>query len=652
MQRLKQILVSSTLSDSFKMQQITDVFDYFLGKLSSEKQAVRSGSLKIFQKLLINDKLHQTPVDLNQLIDSIKQLAAFSNHLQPLLCKHFRRSILVETNPTYLTIYINFLFEQLLSSYQQKLDAESSHQMETDSTEPALSFIKSESVKNTFNEIAIDFGTFFFDRPNCFDSVIVFNRANFSSTFKQFKQQLAKYFLKFAQILLSLNEYNLDDEKSVNIKSLVDSKPVFTREQLDRNYFLLAETESNHYMYIHEKIFNLIVYLIIFIIDTNDLASQEDESLLSKSNLITKLDQLKLLNCSIKTALNDQVKSKILTMSSANKKLNQFVNEKTNQLVKFTFNLNESLIQSTASSSAQIECNLADLFECLIKKYGISQLSIYLILKQIDLIFKENETNLNELINKVCNLLGCSLSHLSDLSELNKKKVSLQDDTGAYMLSELNKLKEKFKLGGETSKEESLDSMFRLNKRKRKSWSSNITSEFNQNEYTISYLNKIQAQINDLKAKKLKIDSNNDIEPMQVEQDESRTSQTLDDIIKSSTNQNLESNLNSYLNRIDSTGERISLIAESILNYEKSNLKNARCIVDILLDYFCHLDPQIITNQNEIEYQILFELRQLNQFTTQPFLLSLFIHQGDWNKLHNCVLYLLSNESSKNSTYK
>jgi hypothetical protein len=117
-------------------------------------------------------------------------------------------------------------------------------------------------------------------------------------------------------------------------------------------------------------------------------------------------------------------------------------------------------------------------------------------------------------------------------------------------------------------------------------------------------------------------------------------------IINKSSNQNLESQLNSKLNEM-SENERIVALVDSVLVFENrpSNFVNDRCAVDLLLDYFCHFDPQIINKKFDLEQRLLFETRQSNVSNniTQPFLLSLFIHQANWQKLYNCVNYLLEN---------
>ncbi len=158
--------------------------------MCSDKQAVRMSSLKILQKLLINEKQQQ--IDLNQLIDLIKSLNTFTIYLQPILIKYFRRIIIQETNPFYLNIYICFLFEQSISDYQQKLDLESSLQMQIETVnEPTSILIKNESFKITYNEIACDFANFFFNRHYFFDSIMSLNYNQ-----NGYKQKLLVYFIK------------------------------------------------------------------------------------------------------------------------------------------------------------------------------------------------------------------------------------------------------------------------------------------------------------------------------------------------------------------------------------------------------------------------------------------------------------------------
>ena len=144
-------------------------------------------------------------------------------------------------------------------------------------------------------------------------------------------------------------------------------------------------------------------------------------------------------------------------------------------------------------------------------------------------------------------------------------------------------------------------------------------------------------------------------------------------LIESSNSQSLESNLNRALGELTSDEERIVDLAESILDFDNTNQaetnlgskiaeseermdKSKRCIIDLLLDFFCHLDAHIVNKQFTAEIRLLFELRQQltstnkllpsaeasqNMTVTQPFLLALFVHQASWRKLYACVEFLL-----------
>jgi hypothetical protein len=101
---------------------------------------------------------------------------------------------------------------------------------------------------------------------------------------------------------------------------------------------------------------------------------------------------------------------------------------------------------------------------------------------------------------------------------------------------------------------------------------------------------------------------------------------------------------------------------------EPISLDVNRCNIDMLLDFFCHIEPHIIDKEIEVEHRLLFEMRKkqtkdlenttnpnsisnsISLYTsatiTQPFLLSLFIHQANWHKLNNCVLFLFNSHDN------
>ena len=188
-------MTTDNLNDSYTIQQINDTFDYFLNKLSSDKASVRHAALKILHKLfistnssshiLINHHQQQSAqIDLMQLLDTIRELAAFNIYLQPLLLKYFRRALMVETNPHYLQIYISFVLEQLIGDYDRQHDSSS----------PSMDV----PLRSKHNEIAVDLGSFFFQRPYCFDSVLALaNKTNESEQMRNLFSRFNKLFFYF-----------------------------------------------------------------------------------------------------------------------------------------------------------------------------------------------------------------------------------------------------------------------------------------------------------------------------------------------------------------------------------------------------------------------------------------------------------------------
>ncbi len=76
-----------------------------------------------------------------------------------------------------------------------------------------------------------------------------------------------------------------------------------------------------------------------------------------------------------------------------------------------------------------------------------------------------------------------------------------------------------------------------------------------------------------------------------------------------------------------------------------------RSFINTMLDYFCRLDEQIIDKELSTEHRLLFEMRDARNYSkttaTQLFLLSLFIHQANWEKLSDCVEFLFNEKTNK-----
>ena len=64
------------------------------------------------------------------------------------------------------------------------------------------------------------------------------------------------------------------------------------------SYFLIELVSSKHYIYIHEKIFNLIIYLVLYVIDTaatsDETTSTELTNIFTKNLFYLKFEQVKL----------------------------------------------------------------------------------------------------------------------------------------------------------------------------------------------------------------------------------------------------------------------------------------------------------------------------------------------------------------------
>jgi len=128
--------------------------------------------------------------------------------------------------------------------------------------------------------------------------------------------------------------------------------------------------------------------------------------------------------------------------------------------------------------------------------------------------------------------------------------------------------------------------------------------------------------------------------------------------------------------RLNTKDERIQVLATAILNAENQQKQkelgspnsdsssnnyldqafssNNRSSIDTLLDYFCHLDEHIVDKKLPIEHRLLFEMRRdsnddskTTTTATQLFLLSLFIHQANWEKLFDCVEFLFKENISQ-----
>jgi hypothetical protein len=677
----------------------------------------------------------QQAADLSELIEIFKNLSAFDICIKPLLIKYFRRAIMVETNPLYLNLYLYFIFEQLLDDYALQNELESSLKMEFESIS-----IKSESThKSDYNEIGMDLADFFFKRNYYLSSLALINASssnnnnNNSANLTELRR-FRNFIAKFTILLLKMNEYNLEDDNSETeaIKLLVKNKMPFDRKNLDVNSYILIELNhpiSTQYLYINEKIFNLVIYFFMLVLQLTKVLNKsqrpseykngetdmdtevefnknnEPEFELDFKNLADMLfssdfnfTSRKYLNCKFGHALNEVVKNKILRLD-----LNFVWSSDSDSLVEeldtyFECSIKNSLNNEKIFRNREKLCRIRliewliesmvddhfELVESLFNKHGISSLASYLLIKRVELDVLDN---IEEHIVKLASVNKNRMCQMIE-AYVEKYKISLQKEkvVGERLLSVLNRIStEKVNNGAHALKKFEL---FSFDDSDDESVSLATQSVNDATRTTTVNFDRIKYEINQTKStnkRKLSelMETNQEIEVESTTSEKKIKTQSFDDaksltsatrslisLIDESSNQNLETNLNKSLNEMTNINECILALTESILIYENkkisldlinsnrsissssSSSKN-RCIVDILLDYLCHFDPQIINKEFKIEYRLLFELRGgilseshlSTSAITQSFLLSLFVHQANWDKLHKCVQYLLAGHS-------
>lgn len=334
MKRLRFILTTNDLNDSTTIQQIKNTFDYFLNKLcSSDKMTVRNSALKMLGKIFIanyslersflftslwaNNSCNQQQQqqiqyakDLVTLIKVFKQLPAFDIYIKPLLIKYFRQAILVETCTTNLNLYIKFLVKQLLIDFKQQSELEANLMMEMEQapspTSPSIGghqfsrnyelLLKNSSFKESYNEVALDLASFFLDRDFYIQHILPLfkesSKRHSSHHTKRKINEIRNNLTELSLLLIKINQC-IDKER---VEFLLQTKAKFDRSDTESNSYLLIEFHqpreqsnglnlspsashsSKSYIYIHERIFNLIVYFAMLILRLDNLESYSDQN--------------------------------------------------------------------------------------------------------------------------------------------------------------------------------------------------------------------------------------------------------------------------------------------------------------------------------------------------------------------------------------
>jgi hypothetical protein len=279
--------------------------------------------------------------DLAKLIGIFKKLSAFDIYIKPLLIKYFRQAIMVETNASHLNLYLKFLLRQLLIDFKQESELESRLRMEMEQAPSPASpsavhsnanygfLLKNNSFKTLYNEIAVDLADFFQTRDFYLNAIRLVKLANLpprvtSKSTATIKRQLNEtrrfknYLIEFSLLLIKINQYDKDDEdfgggggdesengsshRANSINFLLKNKPKFSRANLNLNSYLLIEFDSNDtdlslspstmvaksHIYIHEKVFNLIVSFLVLVVKLERAESRyerltDDNGLLNSS---------------------------------------------------------------------------------------------------------------------------------------------------------------------------------------------------------------------------------------------------------------------------------------------------------------------------------------------------------------------------------
>lgn len=274
------------------------------------------------------------------------------------------------------------------------------------------------------------------------------------------------------------------------------------------------------------------------------------------------------MNCTFNEALNTEVIAKILRFKSnspsesevdlsnlesslVNKSLAMETIEAltSHQLVQF-------LIESFGDEANKN--NLDDLFDLLLNKFGMSAASNTFILAQIDSLVKRTSVS-EEFFNRLCEIHQISLKYIVQIVEsLLRKSSSLKVKPGSVLLEKLNQINtedDRMQVDGGVDIK---FSAFPFSKTARVFQENGTVSEevklndvMDQNEFSMTCLNNIEAQIEDIKSKRLREIDRESNEMVYEDISQSPEAQpskqeALELLIKDSKPQNLERNMNSF----------------------------------------------------------------------------------------------------------
>lgn len=276
------------------------------------------------------------------------------------------------------------------------------------------------------------------------------------------------------------------------------------------------------------------------------------------------------LNCTFNAALNSEVISKILrsksrSSSSSEIDLMELESSSVNKslaidtIEAFTSHqLVQFLIESISDEANKN--NIGDLFDLLLNKFGMSTASNTFILAKIDSLVKKTSIPV-EFFNKLCETNQISLKYIIQIIEsLLKKSDCSKVKPGSVLLEKLKQISTE---DNQMQVDSDIDidiklSAFPFSRSARVSDRNEEVSEetklndvMDHNEYSMTCLNNIEAQIEEIKSKRMK-EMDRESNEM-VYEDISQSPEThqnkqeaLELLIKGSKPQNLERNMNSF----------------------------------------------------------------------------------------------------------
>lgn len=225
--------------------------------------------------------------------------------------------------------------------------------------------------------MADDLAEFFFRRDyfyaNAFAQLLISSQIDFR-----------RIIINYVIYMFKINSNHGDSSKQ---HYMMKAKIPFDRNnEAANNSFLLIKSQSNCLLYIHEKQFNFLIYLVLVIVDKLSNHQNVNDEFDKIYGLIT---QFEYLNCDLDMALNDLVKRKTFTVSKSKRTTIQMSKKKESYLIKnnlddesletrLIINMIKSILESTKYATIQ------SLLLKLTDEYGSSTIASRLIVDKLE----------------------------------------------------------------------------------------------------------------------------------------------------------------------------------------------------------------------------------------------------------------------------